>query len=104
MSIYETFYPEACHKPAPIMEIGFSQFPLTLPKTPFSVLSREPSGTGPYRLTSWVPGREIVMQRNDEYWGPKAEVSKVTYVFRAEPSVRAAMVATDEADIGLDIT
>jgi peptide/nickel transport system substrate-binding protein len=28
-------------------------------------------GTGPYKFVRWDRGQEIVMERNDEYWGPK---------------------------------
>ena len=38
----------------------------------------------------------------DGYWGEKPQVEQVTYLFRTNSSVRAAMVETGEADIALD--
>ena len=28
-----------------------------------------PSGTGPFKLASWEPGVELVLERNEDYWG-----------------------------------
>jgi len=44
-----------------------------------------------------------VLERFDDYWGEAPEVEKVTYVFRGESAVRAAMVAAGEADIAPNI-
>ncbi len=30
-------------------------------------------GTGPYKLTKYAPGQQAVLERNDNYWGPKAK-------------------------------
>lgn len=35
-------------------------------------------GTGPFTLTNWVPNTEVVMVRNDSYWGGAASLSGVT--------------------------
>lgn len=91
-------------KPAPIMHIGFTVLPMTSPNTDVSALTRSPVGTGPYVLAKWVSGIEVILERNEDYWGETPEVSQVKYVFRNEPAVRAAMVETGEADIALEIT
>ncbi len=64
----------------------------------------DPVGTGPYKLTEWTPGQQIVLTARDDYWGEKPEVTEVTYLFRADPSVRAAMVQTGEADLSPSIS
>ena len=56
-------------------------------------------GTGPYQFVDWKAGQQILLKRNDAWWGPKPEVENVRYVFRTESSVRAAMVKVGEADI-----
>jgi peptide/nickel transport system substrate-binding protein len=63
----------------------------------------DPVGTGPYKLAGWDRGRQIVLAANDKYWGTKPEADKVTFVFRADPALRASMVKIGEADIGFDI-
>jgi len=65
--------------------------------------TRDPIGTGPYRFVSWEPGESVVLERFADYWGEAPEVEKVTYVFRGESAVRAAMVAAGEADIAPNI-
>jgi peptide/nickel transport system substrate-binding protein len=73
------------------------------PSTPMDELTREPIGTGPYVFTSWQPGQNVVLTRFEDYWGETPEVEEATYVWRAESAVRAAMVATGEADIAPSI-
>lgn len=90
--------------PAPILHLGFAIYPMMSPNTDLNTLTRAPVGTGPYVLAEWTSGTRIVLDRNPDYWGDEPAVSKATYVFRNEPSVRAAMVATGEADIALEIT
>jgi peptide/nickel transport system substrate-binding protein len=41
--------------------------------------ARNPVGTGPYRFASWESGREIVVLRNETYWGKKAKIGRVVY-------------------------
>lgn len=66
--------------------------------------TRTPVGTGPYKMTAWNVGQDIVLDRRDDYWGDKPEVTKATYVFRSDPAVAAAMVKTNEADIAPSIS
>lgn len=65
--------------------------------------SRAPVGTGPFKFASWTAGQEIVIDAFDGYWGDKPAVTKATYVFRTESSIRASMVAVGEADIAPSI-
>jgi peptide/nickel transport system substrate-binding protein len=76
---------------------------IVAPGTVTDQLTREPVGTGPYVFTSWRPGQDVVLTRFDGYWGDKPEVEKATYIWRSESAVRAAMVATGEADIAPSI-
>ena len=72
-------------------------------ETPLEFI-REPVGTGPYKLSNWTPGQQIVLTARDDYWGAKPDVTEATYLFRADPSVRAAMVQAGEADIAPSIS
>jgi peptide/nickel transport system substrate-binding protein len=47
-------------------------------------------GTGPFRLSSFVPEDRVVMTRNDNYWGGKPEWAQVTYRFIANDGARVA--------------
>lgn len=90
-------------KPVALLPVMMASLPMVSPNTPFGELTRTPVGTGPYSFASWEPGQGIVLKRNDAYWGPKPQVESVTYLFRKESIVRAAMVAKGEADITPEI-
>jgi peptide/nickel transport system substrate-binding protein len=90
-------------QPAPILPTMMGTMTITSPNTVEGERTRDPIGTGPYRFVSWTPGTSVVLERFDDYWGGQPEVEKVTYVFRGESAVRAAMVAAGEADIAPNI-
>ena len=90
-------------EPAPILPTMMGTMTVTSPNTVVGERTRDPIGTGPYRFVSWEPGTSVVLERFEDYWGEAPEVEKVTYVFRTELAVRAAMVAAGEADIAPNI-
>ncbi len=63
-----------------------------------------PMGSGPYTFVSSIPGSEVVLKRNDSWWGKKPQIAKVT--FRAVPSVasRVADLKSGKADIADSMT
>lgn len=90
-------------EPAPILPTMMGTMTVVSPNTPMGERTRDPIGTGPYKLDSWDVGQSIVLTRNEDYWGEAPAVEKATYVFRSESAVRAAMVETGEADIAPNI-
>ena len=44
-----------------------------------SQFGRHPIGTGPFRFVEWRPDQFIHLQRNEDYWGPKAEQTDVFF-------------------------
>ena len=60
---------------------------------------KEPNGTGPFAFESWTSGQEIVLKKNDNYWGDKAKVDKVVFKVVPEETTRIAMLETGEAHI-----
>ncbi len=58
-----------------------------------------PVGTGPYKLESFTPGVEVVLVRNDDYWGDPPALDKITIRQVPEAGARVAMLETGEADI-----
>ena len=68
-------------------------------------------GTGPYVFQEWVKGQHIKITASPDWWGNgagdaqgAASIKDVTFVFRAEREVRAAMTKSGEADIARWIT
>lgn len=41
--------------------------------------NRAPVGSGPYKFEKWEAGKEIVLTRNDDYWGKKPYLDKIVY-------------------------
>ncbi|WP_329140104.1 ABC transporter substrate-binding protein [Streptomyces sp. NBC_01476] len=63
-----------------------------------------PVGSGPYTFVSSIPGSQVVLKRNDAWWGPKPQIAGVT--FRAVPSgaSRVADLKSGKADIADSMT
>ncbi|WP_188067560.1 glutathione ABC transporter substrate-binding protein [Brevibacillus brevis] len=62
-------------------------------------LTKHPTGTGPYKFESWTPGQEVVLVKNDNYWGDKPKLDKVVFKTVPEDTTRLAMVETGEANV-----
>jgi peptide/nickel transport system substrate-binding protein len=53
-------------------------------------------GTGPFKFIKWVPGDRLILQRNDNYWGPKPEWAVVNIrVIKSAPARVAALLSGD---------
>lgn len=61
-------------------------------------LGENPVGTGPFVFDEWTRGEEVILTRNDNYWGEKAYLDEVTFKVVPEDSTRVVMLETGEAD------
>lgn len=52
-------------------------------------LATHPNGTGPFRFSSYDPGTRMVMNRNDDYWGDKAQSAELDLYYYADASSAA---------------
>ena len=64
---------------------------------------KKPVGTGPYKLAEYELNSRIVLERNDQYWGPKARVARVTIQIIKDPSARVAAIQSGQADFTLNV-
>lgn len=64
----------------------------------------DPVGTGPYKFVSSISGSNVVLTRNDEYWGEKPQIKDVTMTVITEESTALARMETGEADYIPSIT
>ena len=55
-----------------------------------------PIGTGKFVLEKYYPNERIVMKRNDNYWGQKPKLEKVTAKILPESATRLAALETGE--------
>lgn len=56
-------------------------------------------GTGPFRLVSYANGDRIVMERNEQYWGPKPHWAHLTYRMITNDAARTAALLSGDVDI-----
>jgi peptide/nickel transport system substrate-binding protein len=79
------------------------ELPYILAESQNSILLRKPTdviiGTGPFRLTTWEPGRHGVFASNDDYWGGRPFVDGIDV--QMGRTVRERMIDLDlgKADI-----
>lgn len=59
------------------------------------------AGTGPYQVTQWVRGQQVVLERFPEYWGgwDGDEFDRVIFRIVEEVSTQIQMVRSGEADL-----
>jgi len=60
--------------------------------------NRAPVGTGPYKFEKWDGGRELVLTRNDNYWGKKAYLEKIVYRIISDYTAALAALKSGEID------
>jgi len=65
-----------------------------------------PVGTGPYKFVKWSKGENVVLVRNDAYWGEKAKTKNVIFRFISDNSARVLALNNGEVDMidGIDAT
>jgi peptide/nickel transport system substrate-binding protein len=56
-------------------------------------------GTGPFKFVSWRQGSELVLARNDDYWGPKPTWEKVVVKYIGSGPARIAALLSGGVDI-----
>ena len=59
--------------------------------------ARNPVGTGPFSFKSWEQNKQIVLVRNDKYWGEKPKIDQL--VFRVIPEASAQLIALGTGEV-----
>ncbi len=62
-----------------------------------------PMGTGPYKLTKFVPGQEIDLTVNDYYWGPKPTVKNIVLKLISDSQTAQLAMRSGEVDGAFEI-
>jgi len=58
-----------------------------------------PVGSGPYIFERWDTGKEVVLYRNENYWGPKPHIKKVVYKFITNPIAAIQALRAHQIDL-----
>ena len=59
---------------------------------------RQPIGTGPYRFLKWETGKDIVLGRNESYWGEKPNMKRIVFKIITDPTVTLQVLKRGEID------
>lgn len=63
-----------------------------------------PFSSGPFRFDSWRKGQEIVLVRNENYWGPhKAYLDKIVFRFVEAPDLMVQAMSTGEVQVASQV-
>ena len=67
-----------------------------------SNMGSNPIGSGPFKFVRYIPDEEIVLERNDAYYGRKPQISTVVFRIIPEAIVRALELRKGSVDIALN--
>lgn len=59
--------------------------------------ARNPNGTGPFKFVSWMSGENIVLERNDDWWGGPVPMKSLTFRIISEEATE--LIALEAGDI-----
>ena len=77
---------------------GSAALPVGTGQAPAAGSAALPVGTGPFRYVSEQPDREVVLQRNDDYWGERAQIARVRFKVVPDATTRALELRKGSAD------
>ncbi|MDT8395794.1 MAG: peptide-binding protein [bacterium] len=60
---------------------------------------RAPLGTGPYRFVKWDTGKEIVLEKNDAYWGEKPNLGRIVFKIITDDNAALNVLKSGEMDL-----
>jgi len=66
-------------------------------------LMKNPVGTGPFILKQWIPGSQLVMTRNPNYWGPAPRIDTIIFKDVPEEASMAVGFQTGEIDVAWEV-
>jgi peptide/nickel transport system substrate-binding protein len=65
-------------------------------------LSRHPIGSGPFRFLSAQQDQELVLERNENYWGKRARIPRVRFMVVPDTTTRALELRKGSADVAIN--
>ncbi|MGH2395258.1 MAG: ABC transporter substrate-binding protein, partial [Candidatus Limnocylindria bacterium] len=55
-------------------------------------------GTGPYKFAEYARDERLVMEKNPDYWGPKAKIDRIDYRPIPDPTARITALRAGQVD------
>lgn len=79
--------------------MGLSGDPAKLEDSDFEAFALKPVGTGPYKITEFVPNQKLVYERFDGFWGEPAPFKKITVTRIPELTSRITALKNGEVEL-----
>ncbi len=65
-------------------------------------VTTHPMGSGPFKFVSAETDKEVVVERNDDYWGDKAKLARVRFAVVPDATTRALELRKGSADAAIN--
>ncbi|WP_181178340.1 ABC transporter substrate-binding protein [Mesorhizobium sp. B4-1-3] len=66
-------------------------------------LKTHTAGSGPFKLREWRANEALVLDRNDQFWGEKAKLSRVIYRHMKESSTQRLALEAGDIDVARNL-
>jgi peptide/nickel transport system substrate-binding protein len=65
-------------------------------------ITRQPIGSGPFKFVDAEQDKEVIIARNDHYWGTKVRLDRVRFIVVPDPTTRALELRRGSADVAIN--
>ena len=65
-------------------------------------MTQHPIGSGPFKFVSAEMDREVVIERNDDYWGAKAKLARVRFTVIPDETTEALELRKGSSDLAIN--
>ncbi len=65
-------------------------------------MTTHPIGSGPFKFVSAETDREVILERNDDYWGEKARLARVRFAVVPDATTEALELRKGSADLAIN--
>lgn len=65
-------------------------------------ITRQPVGSGPFKFVSAEQDKEVILERNGNYWGTKAQLTRVRFTVVPDTTTRALELRKGSADVAIN--
>ncbi len=65
-------------------------------------MTQHPMGSGPFKFVSAETDREVVLERNDQYWGEKAHLARVRFAVVPDETTEALELRKGSGDVEIN--
>jgi len=65
-------------------------------------MTRHPIGSGPFKFVNAETDREVIIERNDDYWGERAKLARVRFAVVPDATTRALELRKGSGDVDIN--